>query len=68
MGIVYLIGEEIGLIFYCLAIIAAKILLETVNYIEHYGLVRESDKPVHPRHSWNANNVISSLILYFLKK
>ena len=29
-----------------------------------YGLVREEDKPVCLRHSWNANNVISSLLLY----
>ena len=26
--------------------------------------MREKDKPVCPRHSWNANNVFSSLLLY----
>ena len=60
----YFIGGINGLMFYILCALLAKALLEVINYIEHYGLVRESDKPVHPRHSWNANNVISSLILY----
>ena len=42
----------------------AKALLEAINYIEHFGLVREPGKPVFPRHSWNSNHVISSLYLY----
>ena len=68
MSMVYLIGKEIGLIFYCLSVIAAKILLEAVNYIEHYGLTREEGSPVLPRHSWNTNRWISSNILYNLSR
>lgn len=37
----------------------AVFMLETVNYIEHYGLMRKKDaegtyEPVNIRHSWNA--------------
>ena len=53
---------------YFLSIIAAKILLETVNYIEHYGLTREEGSPILPRHSWNTNRWVSSNILYNLSR
>ena len=53
---------------YCLSIIIAKILLETVNYIEHYGLTREEGSPVLPRHSWNTNRWVSSNVLYNLSR
>ena len=60
----FLIGGLIGMMFYLLSAIIAKCLLEAINYIEHYGLVREPNKPVQPKHSWNSNHLISSLILY----
>ena len=60
----WLIGGVIGMLFYLLCAIIAKALLEVINYVEHYGLVRASNQPVFPRHSWNANNMISSLLLY----
>ena len=42
----------------------AKSLLGVINFTEHYGLVREANKPVYPRHSWNSNSVMSSILLY----
>ena len=66
--IIYLIGKEIGLVIYFSSIITAKILLETVNYIEHYGLTREIRTPVLPKHSWNSNRWVSSNILYNLSR
>ena len=39
-------------------------LLETINYIEHYGLVRLEGSPVRPRHSWNSNTFISSAFTF----
>ncbi len=62
--IFYLIGGLYGMLFYLLCSIIAKSLLEVINYTEHYGLVREPDKPVCPHHSWNSNNVMSSILLY----
>ncbi len=46
----------------------AKAVLEIVNYMEHYGLVRAEGQPVLPRHSWNTNKWMSSLVLYSLTR
>ncbi len=48
-------------------------LLEGVNYIEHYGLLRRCDEHgklerVRPCHSWNSNHVMSNLMLYHLQR
>ena len=48
-------------------------LLEVVNYIEHYGLLRRqtADGRIErclPEHSWNSNNVASNLFLYHLQR
>ena len=51
----------------------AIFLLETVNYIEHYGLVRRETtegrfERVNPLHSWNANHLFSNLMLFHLQR
>jgi alkane 1-monooxygenase len=46
----------------------AKALLEIVNYMEHYGLVREPGTPVQARHSWNTNRRISSWSMFNLTR
>lgn len=33
--------------------ILASLLLESFNYLQHYGLIRVEGGKVHPRHSWN---------------
>ena len=48
-------------------------LLEAVNYVEHYGLVRQKDshgryERVTPQHSWNNNHVVTNLMLYQLQR
>ena len=48
-------------------------LLEVVNYVEHYGLLRQKRadgryERCRPEHSWNANNVASNLVLYQLQR
>jgi len=45
-----------------------KALLEVVNYMEHYGLVREPGQPVRPRHSWNTTRRLSSWTLFNLTR
>ena len=48
-------------------------LLEVVNYLEHYGLLR-GHRPdgryeiTRPEHSWNSNNVASNVLLYHLQR
>ena len=49
-------------------------LLEVVNYLEHYGLLRQQDdrRPLralpHPQHSWNTNHIASNVVLYQLER
>ncbi|MFE7647364.1 alkane 1-monooxygenase [Streptomyces phaeoluteigriseus] len=48
-------------------------LLETVNYLEHYGLLRQRRpdgryERVSPRHSWNSDNTVSNLLLFQLQR
>ncbi len=49
----------------------AVALLEVINYVEHYGLLRRRlgahYEPVQPRHSWNADQRISNWILLNLQ-
>ncbi len=49
------------------------LLMETINYLEHYGLRRQrrSDgryEQVRPSHSWNSNSVISNVFLFHLQR
>ena len=66
--VMYLIGGFYALISALSIALIAKILLETVNYIEHYGLVRKERTKVYPRHSWNSNHFMSNIILYNLSR
>ena len=48
-------------------------LLEVVNYLEHYGLLRQRREDgryerTQPEHSWNSNNVASNVLLYHLQR
>jgi alkane 1-monooxygenase len=48
-------------------------LLEVVNYLEHYGLVRQKREDGRyercaPEHSWNSNNTASNVLLYHLQR
>ena len=48
-------------------------LLEVVNYLEHYGLMRQKRpdgryERTRPEHSWNSNSVASNVLLYHLQR
>ena len=73
----------VAVVFYFFGIVAAGIaiaigitsalLLETINYIEHYGLSRNKLKSgryerVREVHSWNSNHVMGRVILYELTR
>jgi alkane 1-monooxygenase len=72
LAILYCFGLSIMLYFIAAALIGAT-LLETVNYIEHYGLTREKSEGalyerVKPHHSWNSNHIIGRLMLFELSR
>jgi alkane 1-monooxygenase len=48
-------------------------LLEVVNYLEHYGLLRGRREDgrferTRPEHSWNSNSAASNVLLYHLQR
>jgi alkane 1-monooxygenase len=48
-------------------------LLEVVNYLEHYGLLRQKGddgryERCRPEHSWNSDNIASNVFLYHLQR
>lgn len=57
-----------GAIFFSVTAILGKFSLEIVNYMEHYGMVRNPDLPVQPRHSWNTNKLVSSWAMFNLTR
>jgi alkane 1-monooxygenase len=70
-GIAIFFGLEILVLFMISSLIGA-LILETVNYIEHYGLSRKK-KGAHyertkPIHSWNSNHPIGRLLLLELSR
>ena len=70
---VFLVFNAKAALFALFAGIVGFILLETVNYIEHYGLLRLKTKSgryerVKEIHSWNSNHVIGRIVLYELTR
>lgn len=59
-------------IFYFAQSLIAILLLECVNYVEHYGISRKfvngRYERVNPLHSWNANHAVSNLVLFQLQR
>ncbi|NMN96060.1 alkane 1-monooxygenase [Nocardiaceae bacterium YC2-7] len=48
-------------------------MLETVNYVEHYGLLREKlpngrYERTAPRHSWNSDRLVTNVFLFHLQR
>ncbi|RRV32171.1 alkane 1-monooxygenase [Pseudomonas sp. o96-267] len=64
----YVIGGWQAALFFTLCALGGKALLEIVNYMEHYGMVRNPATPVQPRHSWNTNKRISSWAMFNLTR
>jgi alkane 1-monooxygenase len=68
VAVAYAIGGWQGALFFIACALWGKALLEIVNYMEHYGMVRNPATPVQPRHSWNTNRRISSWAMFNLTR
>ena len=60
-------------VFFFVQSVLAFSLLEIVNYVEHYGIVRKEIEPgkyerVNPMHSWNSNHRLSNFFLFQLQR
>ncbi len=71
-GIYVCFGLTVLLAFVVSAMIGIG-LLQSVNYIEHYGLLRAKNKrgkyePVRHHHSWNSDHVLGRAVLFNLSR
>lgn len=61
-----------ALFFLVLQGIYAASMLEVVNYVEHYGLLRLKENGTYvrcaPEHSWNSNHIVGNILLYHLQR
>lgn len=61
------------ILYFFMAALIGILLLESVNYIEHYALQRKEIAPgkferAQPEHSWNSDHVIGRLLLFELSR
>lgn len=71
VGVAVFFGFK-GLFFLLVQSFTAISLLEIVNYIEHYGLLRKEEngryEGVKPWHSWNSSNWLTNKFLFNLQR
>lgn len=72
LGVIWYFYGWLIMLYFIAAATIGFLLLETVNYIEHYGLLREKKgdryERVMPIHSWNSNHVIGRIVLFELSR
>ncbi|MEY4987852.1 MAG: hypothetical protein RL567_1631 [Bacteroidota bacterium] len=59
--------------YFLISAMIGILLLEAVNYIEHYGLIRPLNANnrygrVQPEHSWNSNHLLGRVLLFELSR
>ena len=68
LAAMFLLGGLAGLLFYMAHVIVAHIVLESVNYIQHYGLMRKKANGEYEKtgaeHSWDTYHYFSSYITF----
>jgi alkane 1-monooxygenase len=68
----YFLGSS-ALLFFVISALVGIILLESINYIEHYGLFRKEIsngvfEQVQAKHSWNSDHVLGRFLLFELSR
>jgi alkane 1-monooxygenase len=68
-GMIGWIAGPSGAAFFALQTMIAFSIVETINYVEHYGLTRREIapgcyEPVTPAHAWNSSHRISNWLLF----
>jgi alkane 1-monooxygenase len=71
--LIYSVWGQATCLYFILTAFIGILLLESVNYIEHYGLlrVRKDDGRygrVQPEHSWNSNHSLGRILLFELSR
>jgi alkane 1-monooxygenase len=72
VSIGFIFSTKVALLMLLVSLVSI-LMLETVNYIEHYGLRRKEVRPgyfesVKPFHSWNSDFIIGRIVLFDLTR
>ncbi len=72
-GTIYFVFGSSALLGFISSALFGVLLLQSVNYIEHYGLTRKkigpnSYEPIMPHHSWNSSHPLSRIFLFELSR
>ena len=70
---IYLLLGLIYIQYFIAVSLIGIVLLETINYVEHYGLMRKKDEygkyeKITSRHSWNSNITLGRIMLFELSR
>lgn len=73
LSLIFIFFGKFVLICFLAAAVSGILLLETVNYIEHYGLLRNKNEfgryeKVKRNHSWNSNHQVGQVLLFNLSR
>lgn len=73
LSVIFICFGWLVMLYFLAAAGIGILLLETVNYIEHYGLQRKSTgdgkyERTMPEHSWNSDHIIGRLMLFELSR
>ncbi|WP_445748826.1 alkane 1-monooxygenase [Polaribacter sp.] len=73
LSFIFVFFGKFVLFCFIAAAVSGIIMLETVNYIEHYGLLRNKNEfgryeKVKRNHSWNSNHQVGQVLLFNLSR
>ena len=73
LSLIFFFFGKFVLMCFIAAAVFGIIMLETVNYIEHYGLLRTKNEfgryeKVKRNHSWNSNHQVGQVLLFNLSR
>lgn len=71
--LIFFLTSWLVTLYFITAAFIGILLLETVNYIEHYGLQRKATdegkyERAMPEHSWNSDHIVGRLMLFELSR
>ena len=71
LSVIFILGGGFALIMFLISAFVGIVLLEIINYIEHYGLRRNEISPgvyesVKVKHSWSSNHQLGRIMLFEL--
>ncbi len=69
VALIWMLFGGLATLCFVISAIIGFLLLETIDYIEHYGLSRNEIKPgiyeqLQPHHSWNCNKLLGRFLLF----